>query len=396
MENVKTTITNLLGVTSKRVFSIEHTGDLHPYVDSVISFLRTVSKASVVSKFEALDMIEEAIYASGDIRYGSMPPTESLYTVRSLIKAYMEEGRPIPILVPWGSTKTKFGAHIDVAELMAVRQVIDLRNRIKDLYEPGLEIVWRIEDTSGLDLFKMEGSSTDIMSSTHLYSGNLRKMIEIMDNAEAIWPVMESEMRNANMFSATVNGLTPLFESYLYDSDFMLNQGKGEDELMILESLKALKVQGWNGIIPEAQRAHYYRSYSKLYGGDGDMMRKRLAMYFAGSLTRHKLNMTGKQDKWDHGFIQLSFVPPITGLPEGYNRNYVYYRTMRETFCRSHMPAWRAKGYLQVTDNGGKTIVTPKMATWHEEKDYIHSEIVLKNSTSSVTVDADYILKTSK
>lgn len=390
------TLSTLLGVNPQRVFTIDHAGEHHPYVDSVLAFLRTASKAAVVSTYEVIDMIEEALYASGDIRYGSKPSVESLYTVRSMVKAYMEEGRPIPILVPWGSTKTKFGSNVDIAEMMSVRQVIDLRNRVKDVYEPGIEVVWRIEDTSGYDLFKLEGSMTDIVSSTELYAGNLRKLIEIMDNCESIWPVMESEMANAAKFSGMATALTPLFESYLYDSDFMLNNGKGTDELLALESLKALKIQGWSGIIPEEQRAHYYRAYSKLYDGDGDLMRKRLAMYFAGSLARHNLNMTGKQDKWDHGFIQLSFVPPITGLPDGYSRNYVYYRAIREAFCRSHMAPWRTKGYLLVTDNGGATKVTPKLTTWHDEKEYIHSEIVLKDGKSSVIVDADYVLKTGK
>lgn len=352
-----------------------------------------VGKSNIIDNREILNLMENALYADSHIRFGPKPELEDRVYVRSVITSYMNENRPIPILVPWGSIKTKFGANIDIAEFMAIKQLVHLTDRVKEIYEPGVEIILRIEDTSGYELFKLEDKDDLLFAGTNLYSNNLKELITVLDTNYSIFSIKESVMKGADEFNQLSNYLTPLFEDYLLDSNDIFRNPSAMTELAVTKLCSYLNLvdQGWKGIISLKQRNHYYTAYNKLYNGDTELMTKRLAMYFAGSLTRHRLNMTGKQASWNHGFIQISVVPPIAGLPKGYNSNYIYYRTVPENYTRLHMPPWRAKGYIAISDKGTLSM-KPKLATWNEEKNYHTNSFVISSKDGEVKIQSDYIL----
>lgn len=368
-----------------------------PYAQSIVQWLSTIVGGANLNNFkQVLNQLEEAVYASGEIRYGSKPEPEHVVFVRDIMRKYMEEKRPIPVLVPFGSIKAKFNEKLDIAELGAINQMMALQARVIKFYEPGLQMVVRMEDTSGYELFALEDKANDVVKYTEAYIHGFRDLVKILGASSYIHVVFESEMEKSMMFKDEVVRLVPAFYNYLEATD---KNGLIEimEERLIKEmpEFKALMTEGWNGVVPKVQRDHYYRAYGKLYNGDEILMRTRLAMYFAGSLVRHKLDMTGKQSMWTHGFIQLAFVPPIPGIPDGYNKNYIYYRTMPESKCRSHMPPWRAKGYLRINDLTGETKICPKLANWHDPQEYNRMDITITNGDKTVTISADYILETN-
>lgn len=373
-------------------------GNDTPYAESIVTFLTSmVSGAIPTSNKQSIDLLENAFFASGNERFGPLPDAEHLAHVRGVIRNYVAKNKPIPVLIPWGSIKAKFGENVDMAEVMAIQQITALIKRVNELYQPGLEVVVRIEDTSGYSLFQLEGNLDEIYAGTQLYSQNMRKLVSVLDGTNQIETKFESEMTHANQFGTLVTTMTPLFKDYLADTDELIAMGSSEEEdWKRVASFKHLQQRGWNGIVPTIQRNHYYKSYEKLYEGDKDKMRERLALYFAGSLARHFLDMTGKASHWQDGFIQLAFVAPIPGIPEGYNKNYVYYRTLPENYGRTHMPAWRAKGYLLVSDKGGPVKYCPKITNWHDPLEYNPMSIEISNGSDSVIVSADYVLNTKQ
>lgn len=377
---------------------IKITSGDNPYAPSIIQYLSGIMDGANLNNFKSvLNHLEEAFYASGEIRYGSKPEVEHIAHVRNIISAYMNEGRPIPILVPFGSIKARFNASLDIAELGAINQMMALQKRVIKFYAPGVQMVVRMEDTSGYELFKLEDKDGDVAKHTQRYIDDFKSLVSILGASAYIHVLFESEMHGAHAFADTVSHLVPLFNAYLTATDEnLIIDVMPEATIRHFPEFKALAEQGWNGIIPAAQRKHYYTSYAKLYDGDKDLMRMRLAMYFAGSLARHKLHMTGKNELWDKGFVQLAFVGPVPGIPESYNKNYVYYRTIPESNCRSHMPPWRAKGYLRINDLADKTTVCPKLATFWEAKDYNTMDITITRGEQSVTISADYVLETNK
>jgi hypothetical protein len=162
-----------------------------------------------------------------------------------------------------------------------------------------------------------------------------------------------------------------------------------EDFVETLDSYKTLKELGWKGTISKVQREFYYESYRRNYPDSTTAKnQQRLALYMAESLARYQLNMSGKQEYWP-SFIQITFVQPIKGLPEGYHNNCVYYRTIPLSQGRTHICPWRAKGYLKIT---GKT-VSSKITTHHDDVDLMCCDIDIFNEELSVKVKVNYAIE---
>lgn len=260
----------------------------------------------------------------------------------------------------------------------------------EQVYPIGLDIVVRIEDTSGLSLFQLEGEQEVINMSSELYSKSMQDMITIVGSDYKFRGIRESEMANTKEFDSLSTEYSGYLNEYLHDSKNLIHVSP--NMVVALNSYKMLQKFGWQGIISPEQREYYLNSYKKNYQDwDEDRLLQRLSLYFGGSLARHKLNMTGKQDYWDNKFIQLAFVPPINGLPEGYNKNYIYYRTVPNSQCRSHMPPWRAKGYLKIT----RESINNKIVSWHDPivKELETAKIKLENDTKSVIIQTDYLVE---
>jgi hypothetical protein len=365
-------------------------GDENPYSEIICTyFAKQFHRSMKLSPSQLLDTLTDIIVGDKSLRYGPIPKPESLVVIRSVIETKIEQLLPIPILVPWGSIKSDFSGSVDVAEVSAIGQLLRVAHTVKQYYAPGVEIVVRVEDTSGLGLFKMEASYSEIHNNSFEYSRSMDYLVRLAAGEDVNMKVVkESQMPNATKFSETVENLVPFFLKYLEDTDTM------EDITLAsvtpLGSYEALRINGWKGIISREQRDYYYNSYRKLYPWNEAQIRRRLAMYFAGSLTRHQLNMTGKLPHWENSFIQAAFLQSIPGVPKGYNSNYVFYRTIPLEDGRTHMPPWRSKGYIEVTGRDTST----KITSIHN-KEIIESlnKVIVQASTDTWTllIRADYV-----
>jgi hypothetical protein len=331
---------------------------------------------------DLVEILTEILYGGKNVRYGSLPPVEAQVVVRDVIRHWTSLNEPIPCLIPWGSIKADFSPNVDIAEVSAISILMALNTNVKQYYAPGLKMVMRIEDTSGFQLFAMEKNYNSIVVNSIDYSNSLVNLLYILSHGEII-PFLESEMTNALDFEDKEKVNTELILNYLKEST-------GVPEDMNLESFQILKQMGWKGYISTEQREFYLGQYRKHYHDyNEDKLLRRLAMYFGGSFTRHQLEMTGKGKTWGNKFLQIAFNPPIKGLPEGYNYNYLYYRTIPANQARTHMPGWRCKGYLKIE---GRT-VNSKICSFHDvPEDLIQNSVVLSDGDTSVTVKTDFVL----
>lgn len=331
---------------------------------------------------ELLEIITTILVGTKDIRYGSMPSPESLVVIRKTIRESIENGHAIPILVPWGSLKAvNNGDDVDVAEVMAIQRLVKTNNAVKQFHEPGLDIVIRVEDTSGRELFALDMTNVD--ESITKYCDDFTTMVSIL-SGNTIRVLKESEMKGANDFVPTQKILTPFFEKYLEDSAVVISVAPSE--VYKLKSYKDLQTLGWQGTISNEQRSFYYDSYTRNYT-DQSLNTRRLALYMAQSLARHKLNMSGKQDYWK-SFIQITFVQPVKGLPEGYHANALYYRTIPMSQGRTHICPWRAKGYLKISKN-----VCAKITSAHDPIELFECKLTLADEAKSVDITVRYIIE---
>lgn len=377
-------------------FNLKTLNNDDPYGDKIVSFLSSIIEGTNLNNFKmVLNALEEALYASKEIRYGPKPEIESVYNVRSIMSAYMKEERKIPILIPWGSIKSKFGEIIDIAEICSINQLLSLKERVEKFYKPGVEMVLRVEDTSGYKLFEMNTEHAIVDHGIKTYVSGFEKFVSMIDNGSSIRTLLESNMKNANIFDETMESFLPEFVQYISDSDEIFKKtGNITDNMLIaLDSYRKLSGMGWKGSIPKEQRDYYYGTYARNYPDSTvEENQKRLAVYFAESLARYSLNMSGKQSEWDHGNLQVTFVPPIPGLPEGMASNHIYYRTIPESSCRTHFPPWRGKGYLQIEDKKDKLTIRPKLTSFYDGKEYYDSTLQFSDGTKTVDFKADYTL----
>jgi hypothetical protein len=345
--------------------------------------------AFALDKGDMLEALANAMVGTKETRYGPLPSPEHLVETRKTIREAIAADKPIPVLVPWGSVKADFSAGLDMAEASAIKRLVCLAKTVRGFYPPGVEMVIRIEDISGYSLFELERDMFELRSAINSYSADLKALVAMMGGQVGVRGQLESEMRNAPGFDAAFRENLLLMERYLLASQQIATVAP--DHLQNLDEYKALAAKGWRGVISLEQRSHYLDAYRRLYADwDESRLIRRLALYFAGAMTRHQLDMVGRQEHWDR-FVQLAFVPPIKGLPEGYNSRYVYWRTLPLSCARTHIPPWRAKGYVKIAGDS----VTPKLTTFGDRETIdalVPSKIKIETGGRTIVLGSDYVI----
>lgn len=233
----------------------------NPFASHMMQYLYGLNESFVPEIDGAtLDIITNLLISTKNIRYGAKPSIEGQYRIRQIIKACVSMGKPIPVLVPWGSIKADFSPRLDIAEVIALSTLSDLNKRIKKYYSPGLDINIRIEDWSGVDLFQLE--PTFSKENSWAYCDDLELLINMIGGMN---PKRESKMANKDGFNARANANSASVLAYLIESKDLIKTNP--TECVSLQSYKNLRANGWRGIISDAQREHYLRCYRGLYEG---------------------------------------------------------------------------------------------------------------------------------
>ena len=353
-------------------------------------FNQEFPRTSVMNNSDKVDLLTNTMIGTKEIRYGCIPNPESLVVIRKTIRESILNNKPIPILVPWGSIKGNFTDSLDIAEVSAINRLVQLSETIEEIYPMGLEIVIRVEDTSGYLLFGFDKDINEVIPIINSYSAQLEQLVEILSPEGTIKVQRESKMENNQSFNEEVHTYLHYFIDYLLESDSMQIDYASQVENM--ESYITLKSLGWKGIICNEQRNYYYETYKRLYPNENHYNAvKRLALYMCESFVRYKLDMSGKRSYWND-YIQVTFVQPIKGLPEGYHNNCLYYRTLPMSQARTHMCPWRGFGYLQISGN----LICAKITSFNNEaitSQIIESKTVISNSEGlNVTINTNYLL----
>lgn len=320
-----------------------------------------------------LDLLTEAIVASGQVRFGPKPSPESLVAIRQIISYWTERSKPIPFLMAWGSEKSD-GSGVDIAEMFALKTLSCLNHRVQSFYQPGVEFNIRVEDASAPHLFfdRMEQARLEAARYTNGFV-NLAKVIGVSD---FIHIIPESTITTEENFNKKADEILPHMRNHVADP----TSGPTRERLL---------TYGWKTPLTEETVKWYYDRYEKLYTGkDKHELQDLLARYFAGALARYALNMRGDNPAWQNQYLELSFTAPTPGIAANRALRRIYYRTMPSSITSLHMPAWRAKGYLKI--NGE---VSAALASFNDKGNaYNPNTLVLSDGKIEQTIQADYIV----
>lgn len=346
-----------------------------PYSDVIRRFvLSEFPSRTTTSSTDLLELVFTEILGTKQVRYGPKPAPEAQVAIREVIRAKIEHQLPIPFLVAWGSEKPD-GSSIDIAELMALRQLASLNERISRHYPPGARFNIRLEDASAPHLF---ADRPEAWTEAQRYTRAFLNLVSALE-LHSIHPIPESYLVTPELFAREANRWTEPIEAALRDYE-------GGFDASAEARLASI---GWQGPIPRAARDFYYGQYLKVYPELKAPARvAALARYLAGSLARYKLGTRGDDSSWNGRFLELSFAPPTPGMAARQARR-VFYRTLPLDYTSNHIQPWRARGYLRIEEDSS---VLPKLASWQDELDLTSHCLVIEWRDQPVRVQADYQL----
>lgn len=351
----------------------------HPYASLFEQFVIQTFPTSVsADKCALFEAVCNQLFATGKIRYGAMPNPESVVEIRRVVRQCMEQNKPIPILMPWGSEKPVVNKSIDIAELCAIKTLFSLQNRIANLYAPGIQLNIRIEDASGYHVFRHDPSA---VNSTRQYTHDFCTLLQILESSKyGINPINETMLFKTEDYAKFVETHVDQFKQAVMESLHGVH-GKATEAVADL---------GWQGGFDPKQTDYYLDRYRKLYPNlSKDEYFILVAEYFAGSLARRVLNGMGNEPSWGKDYLTITFAPAIPGVPSNLVSKRIQYRTIPENISSQHMAPWRAKGYLKVSDEK----VRPALTSFNVDNQYIPSAFIFSNNGTAVKIDADYIIE---
>ena len=345
-----------------------------PYAEAIATFVKQEFPVFVSPQDQALlDLLTDAILATGKVRLGPKPSPESQVAIRQIITYWTARNEPIPFLVAWGSEKPD-GSGVDMAEVLAYKTLACLQHRVRLYYEPGVTINIRVEDASAPHLFfdRKEQARTDAA----VYTSGFVNLAGVLGVADFINVRPESTMTTEEQFNAEADYILPAMANHV---------AFPENETY----RAALLPFGWKTPLSNATIGFYLDRYEKLYPDKSpEDQRYILARYFAGALARHSLKITGVNPDWQGKFLELAFTAPTPGIGADRALRRVYYRTVPSNITSNHLPAWRGKGYLRI--NGE---VSAALASYNSLPVGLNPNVItLSNGVVSQNVQADYVV----
>lgn len=337
------------------------------------AILREFPSQCHMNTLALVDLITSEILGTRQQRYGPKPSPEVLVSIRDVIRDYTDRMQPIPFLVPWGSEKPN-GGGVDLAELWALKMLRCLSLRVSAHYMPGLVFRIRVEDASAPHLFfdRMQQARED----AKYYSDAFEGLVTVLELNDFIECVRESSLVTEAKFNDEADSIVPALEAYIRDR-------------ANAHAFEQMIAMGWKGDVAPETIEFYFCQFKKLYPADDDDKRAhRLARYFAAALTRKRLMLTGAHLGWGRNYIELAFFSSPPGTAAHFGRR-IYYRTVPSSITANHMPPWRSKGYMLITNENE---LCPKLASFNDPQEYNQNQVTLVNGDNSVNVQADYIV----
>lgn len=351
--------------------------EMSPYCQAIQTALIRDFSGFQCNQKELTDVLTEILIGSRQLRNGPRPDPETLVMVRNNIRNTINTGDPFRFIIPMGPKKTQLFKSVDLAEMSALRNLLELKQNISSRYKPGAIFRFRVEDATGYFL-ENDIDPMDLQTTINRYVAKFKQLCNIVDPTIEIFSEQENcDMRTFHQLGEKYS--LYLFE-YLKDTDF---SDFSETDCLNLDSFKNLKKLGWTGTIPMEQRQYYYQTYQHLYPNHQmEHYQMMLARYFGLSLARYHLGLVGKEH-WQNA-IDLTFANPIPGSPIG---GKLFYRTVPLNQSKRHVPFWRTKGIAKI--NGTTTISLHQ--NWNDPE-IIPCTAIVSNGVDEVEIDSDYII----
>lgn len=339
-----------------------------PYMSSILRMAELEFPGSARNDSRVLfESVVAEIIGSKQHRYGPVPDPESLVEIRAVVRKAMNAGVPIPILIPWGASKQGPWV-LDIAEVMALKQLACLERRVYTHYKPGVHIRIRLENLTDESMF-----GDKWIPKTDAYVHGFKKLFKSLMTGYADL-VTEDELMFRKAFRDQV-----MVNSELIFAAMGRQEGQRGNWLR-------QAIPEWHGELDDVILDYYRHAYDRFYPDEEREERDlRLSRYFGGAISRFQLQGTGALKEWGKDYLTLSF----TGIPWGKNGKRIFYRTIPSRYTNQHRAPWIGKGYVRIKGSEA----TPAIAGWNGDGlDYNSASLIFERGGESVSVSADYVV----
>ena len=355
----------------------------------------TARGAEVQTEGGPVDAMTALLVGGSDDRFGAPMSPEDRALVRAHVSYWIEAGQPVHLLVMWGGLKHYVNDEdqgIDLAEFFAVQQFERLVRHARQIYQPGVVVLFCLEDF-GVWYEDACGYGLPVRQSVE------RSIERYLGEFEALLRAIGADWAKPLRFEDLV-GRPFDRPAYVHQADLNLDllrafwaesgHCSGEDAAN-LDSYRVLAAAGWSGQIPSEMREHYVKRLTKLYpDASPDERVDRLLRYFAMVLLYQQLRVFSGMGG---PLIKISMYKPAPGLPGERVTGRIHLRCLPRRLTSQVMPPWTCKGCFRLNQDGTVVVALKSFPlAWQERLRFERGWLLGSLGHNRIRVRADVLL----
>jgi hypothetical protein len=303
--------------------------------------------------------LANVLLGSRKTRHGPAATPEQAMHLADMVQAFMSEGRPIHLLVPYGAAKG-YGVfpgrlEADLADLLMLQRLERIHRQISRTYRPGIEVTLFVEDIAERMLTT---NKAGLAKSSEVYSRSLHRLAQLVTvpvefTCETGRLVERGYTRGGGREGAGLAdvegyrlralGYASKFEAYWRESE-----NTAEEQWDKLATYLDLASEGWSGVLPREYRDFQLaRAEAEVraagWGSGEDAIRRRVCLYLGVVLARKRCGLT----RFDIRPPVAAFFPYPPGTDPKLSLGRIEYKLKdaRNSNCR--LPPWVGYGCVK-------------------------------------------------
>jgi hypothetical protein len=309
------------------------------------------SKGSEPSSFSIVqDLVMQILLEEERFLAKSTPSKEVQDLIQQVVRQYIRSNRPIPILIasaPCKLWKTDVECSaVDLAEVEFLKILKVLCDKVQLIYKPGVDIVIRLEDATGILSF-WKDSPEALHKRCQNYAESFKALVSLMKMDEYTSFVKETELMDFEAYQAFSLEIKTTVKQYLEQRDSDDVKGVvSEEQLTLLQKVNEL---GWKGDLAREARMQKHQQYKAM--GIGSVLRdldEHYASFIGCVVARRQLKGSGEKAGWEYGKIDISLVPLMEGsLPVPR----LHFRSVPFNVSKCSKPFWDLGTFAELKKN---------------------------------------------
>ncbi len=346
-----------------------------------------LNQNSKLNNKEIINYVSNCFIGSLKTRIGPAPDIEQFKILYNIIEHYVNKNIPIDTILTWGPKKFFSGKDedfIDLSEVLSLKTLFDLNNKIREKYPPGANFTIFIEDFEGKFI---EGEILNKIFDNYITS--FEKLLKILNLHDIIKIIRTEDLLKTNFDIKEIK--SKLNENYLKLKKYWVeSEKKGIQGSENYETYKAINKIGWFEKIGNDTRDYYLNRLDKMLGNTKTREEKiDMTVRLLSCVLIHRQFGVFKVNDFKDP-VKLSFLK-ISGGPKKLMNGRIDVRTLPTNISKRHIAAWAAKGCAKLKNNN----YLPVLYTWREvyanQSNFIKVKVNIKTIFDEVSFETPVV-----